>query len=119
MAKSKRTPLARESYMQSYVFVNSTSIKPYLERPHTGPTSHFCAELAARLRCHVIAGFQEQLLPEGLIRDKEERVGEYRKTNLFETDQSWSISTGTGFNSFALSASPRRMTLGICMDLIA
>ncbi|KAL1742339.1 carbon-nitrogen hydrolase [Schizophyllum fasciatum] len=119
-----------EMAFTGYVFDNSTSIKPYLERPHTGPTSHFCAELAARLRCYVVAGFPEQLLPEELIGDKVganaaviygpqgERVGEYRKTNLFETDQSWSIP-GTGFASFALPAPLRRMTLGICMDLNA
>ncbi|KAL1719054.1 carbon-nitrogen hydrolase [Schizophyllum commune] len=125
-----------EMAFTGYVFDGPTSIKPYLERPHTGPTSHFCAELALRLRCYVVAGFPELLLPEELERlgkdagdkvganaaviyDPEgERVGDYRKTNLFETDQSWSIP-GTGFATLTLPAPLRRLTLGICMDLNA
>ncbi|KAI5897135.1 carbon-nitrogen hydrolase [Schizophyllum commune H4-8] len=142
-----------EMAFTGYVFDGPTSIKPYLERPHTGPTSRFCAELALRLRCYVVAGFPELLLPEELaklgkdagdkvganaavIYDPEgERVGDYRKTNLFETDQSWSIP-GTGFATFTLPLPlcrsslppplgrlnvppPFRLTLGICMDLNA
>ncbi|TRM63894.1 carbon-nitrogen hydrolase [Schizophyllum amplum] len=119
-----------EMAFTGYVFDNSAAITPFLERPHTGPTSRFCSELAARLRCYVVAGFPEQLLPEELIGDKVgansaiiygpqgERVGEYRKTNLFETDRTWSIP-GTGFASFVLPGTLKRMTLGICMDLNA
>ncbi len=78
----------------------------------------FCASLAARLRCYVVAGYPERLKPEEVRRvvlpasDHEngteareidkvganaaalygpdgEFVGDYRKTNLYETDMTW------------------------------
>ncbi|KAG8989088.1 Carbon-nitrogen hydrolase [Tulasnella sp. 427] len=46
-----------------YVFPSFASLEPYLESPPEGPTSEFCSELAKRLRCHVVAGYAEKLLP--------------------------------------------------------
>ena len=43
------------------MFPDAPSIAPYLEHPKTGPTASFCAELARRLECHVVAGFPERL----------------------------------------------------------
>jgi len=45
-----------------------------------------------------------------------ERVGEYRKTNLFETDMTWA-KPGTGFKTVHLPPPLNTVTLGICMDL--
>ncbi|OBZ71514.1 Protein N-terminal amidase [Grifola frondosa] len=89
---------------------DAASISPYLEEPRVGPTSRFCADLAARLHCHVVAGYPERLVPH----EREKAVSEdgvevtkigansavlygptgtfvdgYRKTNLFETDMTW------------------------------
>ena len=100
-----------------YVFPDAASVSPYLEEPRTGPTSTFCASLAARLRCYVVAGYSERLKPEEVHRvvlpaDHEEGtearevdqvgansaalygpdgqfVGDYRKTNLYKTDMTW------------------------------
>ena len=101
-------------YDVGYVFSDVSHISPFLEDPQTGPTSRFCAELAKRLHCYVIAGYPERLAP-----DEERRpvldqqpyqtateevgansaifygptgdfVGNYRKTNSFETDMTWS-----------------------------
>ena len=93
-----------------YVFPSSDSINPFLEDPITGPTSRFCAELATRLRCHVVAGYPERLLDDEiepgvdewgnnitrvgansaiLFGPDGECVGKYRKTNLYETDTTW------------------------------
>lgn len=100
-----------------YVFPDAASVSPYLEEPRTGPTSTFCAFLAARLRCYVVAGYPERLKPEEVRRvvlpaDHEEGtearevdqvgansaalygpdgqfVGDYRKTNLYKTDMTW------------------------------
>ena len=47
--------------MIGYVFENAAAISPYLERPRTGATSLFCAELAQKLQCYVIAGYPEEL----------------------------------------------------------
>lgn len=70
----------------------------------------FCAELARKLHCYVVGGFPERLEPHEVEKDTDsggklvERVGAnsavlygpdgvwiggYRKTNLFETDQTW------------------------------
>jgi protein N-terminal amidase len=47
-----------------YVFENAAAISPYLEHPRTGATSLFCAELAGKLQCYVIAGYPEDLAPD-------------------------------------------------------
>ena len=139
-----------------YVFPDASSISPYLEDPRTGPTSLFCAELSRRLRCYVAAGYPEALGsdelrsaitvencegeevgansailygPDGTL------LGNYRKTNLFETDMTWAkpggsiiifyddsnshIDIGTGFATYQLSHPIHTMALGICMDLNA
>ena len=106
-----------------YVFPDATSISPFLEEPRTGPTSQFCAALAARLRCYVVAGYPERLKPDEVrrvvvqpnehssAREVEqvganaaalygpdgEFVGEYRKTNLYETDMTWARPGASGY----------------------
>ena len=80
-----------------------------------GPTSIFCAELSKRLRCYVAAGYPERLSSDeqrkpvlsGALDDAGNPVqqvgansavlygpdgslvGNYRKTNPFETDMTW------------------------------
>ncbi|THH30042.1 hypothetical protein EUX98_g4155 [Antrodiella citrinella] len=46
------------------------------------------------------------------------RVGDFRKTNLFETDMTWA-KPGTGFKTLHLPPPLNTVTLGICMDLNA
>ncbi|RPD62257.1 carbon-nitrogen hydrolase [Lentinus tigrinus ALCF2SS1-7] len=126
-----------------YVFPDAPSISPYLEEPRTGPTSRFCASLAARLRCYVVAGYPERLPPhevhkaqiqsdDGSGNTKEvdkvganaaalygpdgEFVGDYRKTNLYTTDMTWARA-GTGFITFHLPPPLNVVSLAICMDL--
>lgn len=108
-------PSWRAWIVTGYVFPDAVSISPYLEEPRTGPTSTFCASLATRLRCYVVAGYPERLRPEEAHRailpaddENETRevdkvganaaalygpdgqfVGDYRKTNLYETDMTW------------------------------
>jgi protein N-terminal amidase len=98
------------------MFDNPAAISPYLEHPRLGPTSRFCAELAARLGCYVVAGYPERLeLPESeqylletgthvvgansaaFYGPTGEWVGGYRKTNLFSTDKTWA-KPGTSFH---------------------
>ncbi|KAF8895593.1 carbon-nitrogen hydrolase [Infundibulicybe gibba] len=125
-----------EMAFTGYTFENATAITPYLELPRTGPTSRFCAELAARLQCHVIAGYPELLPPEEreqlqgsagghtqvgansavLYGPDGAWVGGYRKTHLFETDRTWA-KPGSGFATFQLPSPLRNMSVGICMDL--
>ncbi|KAH9947447.1 carbon-nitrogen hydrolase [Amylocystis lapponica] len=126
-----------EMVFTGYVFPNATAISPFLEKPREGPTSRFCAALAARLHCHVAAGYPERLAPdeEAFVLDEENEdtlavgansavlygpngawVGGYRKTNLFETDKTWA-KPGTGFATFDLARPLNTVALGICMDL--
>ncbi|TBU31794.1 carbon-nitrogen hydrolase [Dichomitus squalens] len=130
-----------EMIFTGYVFPDATSISPYLEEPRVGPTSQFCAALAARLRCYVVAGYPERLQPEEVqaVLESDEHggtkedekvganaaalygpngdfVGDYRKTNLYETDMTWA-RPGTGFTTFHLPPPLNTVSLGICMDL--
>jgi len=128
-----------EMIFTGYVFPNAVAISPYLEEPVVGPTSRFCADLAARLQCYVAAGYPERLEPHEIECDTladgteverigansavlygpgGELVGRYRKTNLYETDMTWA-KPGTGFVTFDLPPPLNTVSLGICMDLNA
>ncbi|KAJ7741349.1 carbon-nitrogen hydrolase [Mycena metata] len=124
-----------EMVFSGYVFESAASIAPYLEHPRTGPTSTFCAELARRLKCYVVAGYPERLEQSEVQQHLAETgtrvvgansaafygpdgqwVGGYRKTNLFTTDKTWA-KPGNGLATFALPPPLRTVSLGICMDL--
>lgn len=124
-----------EMIFTGYVFPNAAAIAPHLEHPRTGPTSRFCAELSARLHCYVVAGYPERLEPHEqeealdehditkvgansavLYGPDGECIGDYRKTNLYETDMTWA-KAGNGFMTFNLPPPLGTVTLGICMDL--
>ncbi|KAJ7143590.1 carbon-nitrogen hydrolase [Mycena crocata] len=126
-----------EMVFSGYVFENAAAIGPYLEHPRTGPTSRFCAELAERLKCYVVAGYPERLEASEIEKHLSETgthvvgansaalygpagdwVGGYRKTNLYITDTTWA-KPGTGFATFSLPPPLRNVSLGICMDLNA
>lgn len=110
-----------EMSFTGYVFPNALAISPFLEHPLTGPTSMWCAEIARRLGCYVIAGYPELLAEDesrSVVDDEgAESVGAnsatvygpngvhvvgYRKTNLFITDRTWA-KPGTGFATFPLT----------------
>lgn len=126
-----------EMVFTGYLFKDANSIKPYLEVPREGPTSRFCAELATNLKCHVVAGYPERLSPAEyelgidhtgdpvtkigansaiLYGPGGKFIGNYRKTNLFETDTTWS-KPGTGFVTFYLPPPLNTVSLAICMDI--
>ena len=112
--------------------------------------------MAEKLHCYVVAGYPERLEQSEITKRSDsnghiidaigansavvhgpggERIGGYRKTNLFETDQTWAkpgssrssdceIEThacsrfiGTGFATFNLPTPLNTVSLGICMDL--
>jgi protein N-terminal amidase len=47
--------------LSGYMFSKPSEVVPYLEQKKKGPTSMLVSELAARLQCHVIAGYPEAL----------------------------------------------------------
>ncbi|EIN12801.1 carbon-nitrogen hydrolase [Punctularia strigosozonata HHB-11173 SS5] len=122
-----------EMVFSGYVFRDASHIAPYLETPRKGPTSVFCSLLADRLRCYVLAGYPEKIDPAERPKMRPWTigynsavlygpggifVGNYRKTNLYDTDMSWA-EPGAGFATFNLPAPLGRLSLGICMDLNA
>ncbi|KAI9443336.1 carbon-nitrogen hydrolase [Lactarius indigo] len=93
-----------EMIFTGYAFENASAILPFLEDPQTGVTSEFCASIAQRLRCHVVAGYPERLEPHEVTKRTNEdggevvdvvganngaRVGHYRKSHLFYMDKTW------------------------------
>ncbi|KAK7690121.1 hypothetical protein QCA50_006770 [Cerrena zonata] len=126
-----------ELIFTGYVFSGSEHISPYLEEPGKGPTSRFCSSLAKQLSCYVTAGYPERLASHerqaavtedgqviqqvgansAVVYDPQGKfVGNYRKTNLYETDMTWA-RRGTGFMTLHLPQPLGTVCLGICMDL--
>ncbi|KAG2138641.1 carbon-nitrogen hydrolase [Suillus bovinus] len=128
-----------EMIFSGYVFQDTAAITPYLEHPHTGPTSTFCAELARSLECCVVAGYPEKLDPREhapplggdslsfhqprigansavMYGPTGERIGAYRKTNLYKLDLPWAVP-GSGFTTMTLPHPLGPTTLAICNDL--
>lgn len=121
------------------MFPDTAAITPYLEHPYTGPTSTFCAELARSLQCYVAAGYPEKLEPHEhapplggdslsfhqprigansavMYGPTGERIGAYRKTNLYKVDLPWAVP-GSGFTTMTLPHPLGPTTLAICNDL--
>lgn len=128
-----------EMIFPGYVFPDTAAITPYLEHPYTGPTSTFCAELARSLQCFVAAGYPEKLEPHEhapplggdnlsfhqprigansavMYGPTGERIGGYRKTNLYKLDLPWAVP-GSGFTTMTLPHPLGPTTLAICNDL--
>ena len=110
-------PFSLHVFCLGYAFESASAILPFLEHPQTGVTSQFCASIAQRLGCHVVAGYPERLDPhevgrrtlgegngEGgggrvvdvvgansavLYGPDGTRVGHYRKSHLFYMDKVW------------------------------
>ncbi|KAH8998451.1 carbon-nitrogen hydrolase [Lactarius akahatsu] len=105
-----------EMIFTGYAFENASAILPFLEDPQTGVTSEFCASIAQRLRCHVVAGYPERLGPHEVTKRTNEDDGEVvdvvgaNSAVVYGPD-------GTGFATFHLPPPLNTVTLAICMDL--
>ncbi|KAI9433244.1 carbon-nitrogen hydrolase [Lactarius psammicola] len=127
-----------EMIFTGYAFENASAILPFLEHPQTGVTSEFCASIAQKLRCYVVAGYPERLEPHEVTKRTNEddgsvvdvvgansavlygpdgaRAGHHRKSHLFYMDKTWA-KPGPGFATFHLPPPLNTVTLAICMDL--
>ncbi|KZT51972.1 carbon-nitrogen hydrolase [Calocera cornea HHB12733] len=115
-----------EMCFSGYAFPDPSQLKPLLESPNKGLTASFCARLARRLGCNVIAGYPE--LPDGKSEDgkigynsamvygPEGLVHNYRKYNLFEMDLPWA-SPGHDFTLLPTPIAGLTTALAICNDL--
>ncbi len=109
-----------EMALTGYAFSSVAHIVPYLESCGKGPTSDLAQELSRKLRCHTLVGYPETIQGKHynsamLIDSDGTMLHNYRKTHLFQTDESWA-SEGHGFSSVDVPGLGR-CSIGICMDL--
>lgn len=108
-----------EMFATGYCFDGRDEIAPYAE-PADGPTFAALSEQAKRRRAWVVAGFAERagealfnaawvIRPDGSLADV------YRKTLLFDADQSWATPGRGAYTVYDTGVG--RFAVGICMDL--
>ena len=102
-----------------YVFSSATEIEPMAEACD-GPTFQALAPVARGSGAFVVCGFVERdgarLFNSALVIDpRGELAFSYRKTMLFEADESWALPGDSGYRAFETRAG--RFGVGICMDL--
>lgn len=108
-----------EMAASGYVFENRTEAFKAAELPE-GPTFQALSPVAVTYGCWVVAGFPERdkdrLFNSALIiNPKGELAFVYRKTLLFETDETWATPGDSGYRLFDTKWGS--FTVGICMDL--
>ncbi|EJT98201.1 carbon-nitrogen hydrolase [Dacryopinax primogenitus] len=115
-----------EMCFTGYVFSDPSRLAPLLESPKEGLTASFCAQVAHRMGCHVVAGYPE--LPDGkeesgkigynsaMVWSPHGLVHNYRKHNLFEMDLPWA-SPGQSFTVMSEQIAGLRTAIAICNDL--
>lgn len=102
-----------------YVFANRDEIAPFLEDAR-GETFAALAPIARESKCWIVCGFPERagdhLYNSALVIDS---GGElrfcYRKTLLYDADETWALPGDSGYATFETNAGS--FTVGICMDL--
>lgn len=102
-----------------YVFDSPEDIAPFAERPR-GRTFDLLSPIAREAGCWAVAGFIEQadgaLFNSALVVDPSGDLAfTYRKTLLYEADETWATSGDSGYAVFPTRAGT--FAVGICMDL--
>jgi protein N-terminal amidase len=112
-----------------YNFASLSHISPFLEHSDNGISSLWARTTALKHDCTVIAGYPEKVdladrwpaNPEYynsaiVVNADGEIIGNYRKTHLYYTDETWALEGPTGFFAGRLPGLPRT-AMGICMDI--
>lgn len=102
-----------------YVFEGPEEVAPLAEPPE-GETFDALSAVALRHRTWLVVGLPERagdrLFNSALVIDPSGALKfTYRKTMLFEVDETWATPGDSGYASFDTDAG--RFTVGICMDL--
>lgn len=116
-----------ELSLTGYNFSSPTDIEPFLES-RKGPTYSLAAELSKRFNCTTVIGYPERdegtTFNSAMVVDEEgTMVYNYRKTHLYETDETWGCSENPSkdFAPVTLKIGPEKQkvitNIGICMDL--
>lgn len=119
---TKRCPIG-------YNFKSLQQISPYLEFTDSGITSAWARSTALKYDCTVVAGYPEKLDPalnwptdpeyynSAMIMDGDgDIIGNYQKSHLYYTDETWALEGIGGFYADHLPILGRT-AMGICMDL--
>jgi protein N-terminal amidase len=112
-----------------YNFKSLQHIAPFLEEAGPGITSLWAQTTALKHDCTVVVGYPEKVdvsanwpaSPEYynsalVVNGDGDTVGNYRKSFLYYTDETWALEGGNGFFKGKI---PRlgNVALGICTDL--
>ena len=102
-----------------YLFDSAAAVSTVSEMPQ-GPTWRALGPVAAAHKCWLVVGFperaKERFFNSALVIDPHgELAFTYRKSLLFEADESWASPGDSGYRSFSTDAG--RFGVGICMDM--
>lgn len=118
-----------ELALSGYNFKTLAQISPHLEPCETGITAAWSRQAALKHNCVVVTGYPERVdREEGLASDSQhynsamimdgdgDIVGNYRKSHLYYTDETWALEGGRGFYAGRVHGLGL-MVVGICMDI--
>ncbi|KAM0332962.1 hypothetical protein ACHAQA_001618 [Verticillium albo-atrum] len=112
-----------------YNFQSLDHISPFLEPSGSGITSLWARTTALKFNCNVVVGYPEKVdvtskWPTGpeyynsaiVVNGDGKTVGNYRKSFLYYTDETWALEGDTGFFEGYIPGLGHT-SIGICMDL--
>lgn len=118
-----------ELAFSGYNFKSLGHISPHLELGDAGITAAWSRQAALRYDCVVVAGYPEKIDPvkswpadpeyynSAIIMDGDgDVVGNYRKSHLYYTDETWALEGPSGFWTGHVQPLGH-MVVGICMDI--
>ncbi|KAK3377792.1 carbon-nitrogen hydrolase, partial [Podospora didyma] len=118
-----------ELAFSGYNFKSLQHITPFLEPPGSGISSLWARTTALKYDCVVIVGYPEKVdvtahwpaSPEYynsalIVNGDGETIGNYRKSFLYHTDETWALEGVDGF-FYGDIAGVGNTAMGICMDL--
>ncbi|KAI0852298.1 carbon-nitrogen hydrolase [Daldinia vernicosa] len=120
-----------ELAFSGYNFKSLQQISPFLEPQGSGVTALWARTVALKYNCVTIVGYPESCdvkakWPTGpeyynsaiVVNGEGETIGNYRKSFLYYTDETWALEGGEGFWQGVIPGLGNRNTsLGICMDI--
>ncbi|KAI1138641.1 carbon-nitrogen hydrolase [Hypoxylon sp. FL0543] len=118
-----------ELAVTGYNFRSLRDISPFLEPTGSGISSVWARTTALKYNCTTIVGYPEKVdvsrqwptSPEYynsalIVNQDGDTVGNYRKTHLYYTDETWALE-GPGFFKGRLPGIGGTVAMGICMDI--
>lgn len=118
-----------ELAFSGYNFKSLDQISPHLEPCETGISAAWSRQAALKHNCVVVTGYPERVdqgrglasAPEHynsamIMNGDGDVVGNYRKSHLYYTDETWALEGDRGFYAGRVNGLGH-MVVGICMDI--